>query len=117
MDDREESIAMFQKECIDCYGELLRAEMEKALDERYEFRNDEEVMFDEDDTSVISYDEDVLEYNNRKIENANEWDWMNGMGMNIFKVMEKGNTKTIWRSVVKYYERMWSKKIDGLIKF
>ena len=36
MDDREELIAIFQKECIDCYGELLRAEIEKALDERYE---------------------------------------------------------------------------------
>ena len=72
-------------------------------------RNDEEVMFDEDDTSV-TYGEDVLEYN-RKIENTSEWDWMNGKGMNIFKVMEEGNTETIWRSVVKHYERRWSRDI------
>ena len=75
IDNREESIAMYQKECIDCYGELLRVEMEKALDERYEIKNEEE--FDKDD-SVI-YDEEVLEHN-RKIENTNEWDWMNGIG-------------------------------------
>ena len=72
-------------------------------------RNDEEVMFDEDDTSV-TYGEDVLEYN-RKIENTSEWDWMNGKGMDIFKVMEEGNTETIWRSVVKHYERRWSRDI------